>query len=372
MSGVGLNQPSYNQSVNVPSQLPRQQSTQQSTPSVSSSIAGYAYADDVFTGQFQNFKDMYKGLDTSISKYSPFFGKMQPPPALSQQTQGLGQNNPQGNLGQAQTNIGFVDNANGTAPTQGRFVPPPSNPNGFNTQQNNTVNPNNTNPNGLPAITNQGTIAPAGNTSQPTAKVFPQKAIPSGPVVTNLQQQLQQEAQTIQTPQKAIESVAGHAMLSRQERTIANDVSWGARFYAQKANELAQKIVQSKGTMNPSQIQAKVREVENLKLKSISLLNEAKKHAINTYTEATKATLIYNNFFTENGQFASVINDNDRQFVESEIDKTWSNWTTGFDKQLNGQVVHADEAPTVIDKTNDEITVSMNKTNQILAALAGN
>ena len=73
MSGVGLNQPSYNQAVNVPSQLPRQQSTQQSTPTVSSSIKGYAYADDVFTGQFQNFKDMYNGLDTSISKYSPFF-----------------------------------------------------------------------------------------------------------------------------------------------------------------------------------------------------------------------------------------------------------------------------------------------------------
>lgn len=333
MSGIG-NQPiQYSQTMqNVQAlqntaTVPKTLKTEKPAEVVNSSIPGYPYGDDVFTGQFQGFKDMYKGLDNAVSKFSPFYGKMQSIPATNDQT---------ANLGQAKPNLSFVDSGNNGLPN--------SNAN-----------------NGLPNIG-------AGNTNAPASK-YQQKEIPSGPVVNDLQQKLQQEVQVIQTPQKAIESVAGHAMLSRQERTLANDVSWGARLYAQKANELAQQIVKNKATMSPPQLQAKIREVENLKIKSVSMLNEAKKHAINTYTEAVKATLIYNNYFTEAGQFASVMNDNDRKFVESEIDKTWANWTTGFDKTVNGQTVHADEAPTIIDKANQEIQASLDKTNQMLAPL---
>ncbi|MFN8671106.1 MAG: hypothetical protein U0457_03370 [Candidatus Sericytochromatia bacterium] len=364
MSGVtnGLAPLGQIQSVTGANNTQRTNQPVTSTP-VKSSISGYPYSDDVFTGQFQSFKDMYKGLDTGISKFSPFYGKMQ-----------MQQPEAQGNLGQANPNVNFVDGGNNQMPqnNQGGFVPPPANPNGYNNQQ---VPQNNqggfvpppSNPNG------NSTLPPLGNNQQgnniPTGKTFPQKQIPSGPVVNTLQQQLQQEAQGLQTPQKAIESVASHAMLSRQERTIANDVAWGAKFYAQKANDLANQILKNKGSMNPQQIQAKATEVESLKLKSISLLNEAKKHAINTYTEATKATLIYNNYFAGNGQFATLLNDSDRQFVESEIDKTWSNWTGGFDRDFNGQKVHADEAPTVIDKAAGDVNNLMNSTNNILNQL---
>lgn len=327
----------------------QQQVTQ---PQQKSSIAGYAYGDDVFTGNFQNFKTLYGNFDSGISKFSPFFGKIQneavtqsePTPLQPQGSMTA----PQGNAGQAQTNLGFVDpSARPASQPSGSFVPPPSG-------------------NVVTVPTSLTQQAPA---QQPQAPAHPKKTYPSGPVVNNLQQQLQQEVQTLQTPQKAVESVASHAMLSRQERTIANDVSWGAKFYAQKANESAQQLSKNKANMNPAQLQAKIREVETLKIKSISLLNEAKKHAINTYTEALKATLVYNNLFTENAPFASVMSDNDRQFVESEIDKTWTSWNGGFDRQFNGQPAHADEAPTVIDKTARDVAVSMEQTNKIIASL---
>lgn len=352
---VGFNQPiQYNQPVQTAAPVLANQQQVAAPQAPKSSIAGYAYGDDVFTGKFQNFKTLYGNFDTGISKFSPFFGKMQNEVAPQNVPTSLppqgGITAPQGNAGQAQPNLGFVDPSSRPASQpSGTFVPPPSG-------------------NVVTVPTSLTQQAPA---QQSQAPAHPKKSYPSGPVVNNLQQQLQQEAQGLQTPQKAVESVASHAMLSRQERTIANDVSWGAKFYAQKANESAQQLAKNKASMNPAQLQAKIREVETLKIKSISLLNEAKKHAINTYTEALKATLVYNNFFTENAPFASVMSDNDRQFVESEIDKTWTSWNGGFDRQFNGQTAHADEAPTVIDKAARDVAVSMDQTNKILASLAG-
>lgn len=342
---VGFNQPiQYTQPTQGVSPVLGNQQQVVTPQAQKSSISGYPYGDDVFTGQFQTFKPLYGSFDNSISKFSPFFGKMQNAQIPQSNPIGAGgvSQQPQGNAGQAQANLGFVDSGSRPPLQNNTFVPPSGNVG----------------------------IVPDANQHQPQVIAHPKKTYPSGPVVNNLQQQLQQEAQGLQTPQKAVESVASHAMLSRQERTIANDVSWGAKFYAQKANESAQQLLKNKATMNPAQIQAKVREVETLKIKSISLLNEAKKHAINTYTEAVKATLIYNNYFTENTQFASVMSDNDRQFVESEIDKTWTNWSNGFEKQVNGQVVHADEAPTVIDKTARDVAISMDQTNKIIASIS--
>ena len=116
--------------------------------------------------------------------------------------------------------------------------------------------------------------------------------------------------------------------------------------------------------MSPGQIQSQVRTIETYKLKSISLLNDAKKKAINNYNEALKATMLYNNYFTEQGQYSSVLNDNDRQFVNSELDKTWSTREGGFDK--NGQ--HADESPTVIDKAAREVAIAIDKADKLSGA----
>ena len=108
---------------------------------------------------------------------------------------------------------------------------------------------------------------------------------------------------------------------------------------------------------------------KNTKVKSISLLNEGKKRAINTYNEALKATMLYNHFFTENGQFTSVLNDNDRKFVDDELNKTWSQWEGGFQKEWQGSVVKADEAPLVIDKSAQEISTYINNIDDVLSRI---
>src|SRR5687768_13841573 len=36
----------------------------------------YPYGEDVFTGPYQIFKSVYSNFDNSVSKFSPFYGKM--------------------------------------------------------------------------------------------------------------------------------------------------------------------------------------------------------------------------------------------------------------------------------------------------------
>jgi hypothetical protein len=294
----------------------------------SSAGSAYPYGEDVFTGPYQIFKQVYSNFDAGISKFSPFYGKMASSPKSS------------GPTGQAATDL---------PPIPGSALTPVQN---------------------APVTQDAGLTPPSqlpGNQQvQTQAAAAPKKVPPSGPALNNIQQLLQDEVQKITSPQKATEVIANHAMLSRQERTMANDIAWGARYYANKAAEMSEKLVQGKANLSPGQIQGQLRTIENYKIKSISLLNDAKKRAINNYNEALKATLLYNNYFTENGQYASILGDNDRKFVESELDKTWTTWNGGFDKEWKGQTAHADESPTVIDKAAREIAIAIDKADKLV------
>lgn len=364
MPQVGSSQPvQYIPGVSqVPQSLPSANTTQ--APVSTQTQGGYPYGDDVFQGQYQQFKGLYQNFDTAISKYSPFYGKMGSAQSNTsfdpnaQMTQNTG-NMPSGDLPPIPQSALPGAGQGGMTPqqTSGDLPPIPQSalPGAGQGQQNNVQVPST-----LPSA-NQ-------NAAQ---NLIPKKNPPSGPVMNNLQQQLQAEAQQIQTPQKAIESIAGHAMLARQERTMANDIAWGAKYYANQAADMATKLNQNKRSMNPAQIQSQVRNIESLKIKSISLLNDAKKRAINNYNEALKATMLYNNFFTEKGPYASAMNANDRQFVESEIDKTWSTWSGGFDKEWNGSTVKADDSANVIDKAAADVAASIDKADKAAAAAQG-
>ncbi len=293
--------------------------------------SGYTYGDDVFKGQYTMFKPLYNNFDPNVSKYSPFYGRIGGAPA--NQNPGPAQQNNQGGGIPAS----LQGNNSGGIPSS--LANPPANT--------------------APVVQQQQ--VPATLPSAPQTPAIPAKTPPTGPALSNIQQILQDEVQRIQTPQKAVEMIANHAMLSRQERTMANDIAWGAKFYATKAAELGEKLSQNRPNMSQGQVQSQLRTIEGYKIKSISLLNDAKKRAINTYNEALKSTLMYNHFFAGNGQYATTINPNDRLFVESEIDKTWARWNGGFDKEWQGQAAHADEAPTVIDKAAREVAIALDK-----------
>jgi len=260
------------------------------------------------TIQYQNLSAVYSSFDTGISKYSPFYGKM----------------------GNTET-----------------------------TESNNTK----------PATVAEADNATANTQTATTAPVSQKIEAPSGPVLQDIQEKLQEEVGKIQSPQQAIQTIASHAMLARQDRTITNNVSWGARYYAKKALEMTEQLGKNKENLNPSQIQSQLTQIETLKVKSIGILNDAKKKAISTYNEALKATLLYNHFFTDNGQYASSINDNDRKFVVDELNKTWTRWTGGFEREWQGQMAHADEAPIIIDKASQEANDYLQKIDQSLKTI---
>ena len=351
--------------------IPQTQQSPPTTQNTSAGSSGYPYGEDVFKGQFEQFKGMYSNFNTDISQYSPFYGKM----GSAQTNTNL---SPQGNSPGATFPGGST--ANGDLPPIPQSALTPQNNTGGNIPQQSTGDlppiPQSAlipgTPGQNPQIQNVPATLPTPQNTNIPASGIPKKNIPTGPVITNIQQQLQAEAQKIQTPQKAMESIAGHAMISRQERTMANDIAWGARYYANQAQDLAQKLVQNKKSMSPGQVQSQLRTIENCKIKSISLLNDAKKKAINNYNEALKATMLYNNFFTEKGQYASIMNPNDRQFVESEIDKTWSTWAGGFEKEVNGTMVHADDSASVVDKAAQEIALAIDKADKASAAAQQN
>lgn len=295
----------------------------------------YPYGEDVFQGQYQSFKQMYTNFDTDISKFSPFYGRADQTSSQQVVSPSSGNNN----------SVGIPPSLQGSNPQPV-----------INIAQ-------------VPTTLGNQSSVPQTQVVQPQKPAVPAKNIPSGPVITNIQEQLQNEASKINSPQKAVEVIAGHAMLSRQERSMVSNIAWGARYYSKQALSMTENLAKNKANMSPTQIQAQVRNIESLKIKSVSLLNDAKKKAINTYNEALKSTLLYNNYFTGNGQFSSMLSANDRQFVESEIDKTWKNWQGGFDKEMNGQMVHANEAPELIDKSAREVALDLDKTEKLLATL---
>jgi len=305
-----------NYTVPIQSNVP----VQQYGNNVNDPLASYPYGQDVFSGQYSGFRTMYSNFDTSVSRFSPFHGKM------------------------------------GTQTTSNNIP--------VNTNNNNIPVNNNSNSNSNIPVNNNNNVI---NTQTTIPITISKKATPKGPALNNIQELLQNEVKQINTPQKAVETIAQHAMISRQERAMANNISWGARFYAKKALEMAQELERNRPNMTQSQINSQIMNIENLKVKSISLLNEGKKRAINTYNEALKATLLYNHFFTENGQYTTILNDNDRKFVEEELDKTWKHWEGGFQKEWQGTIAKADEAPLVIDKSAQEISNYINNIDNILS-----
>src|SRR5690606_2147232 len=114
---------------------------------------------------------------------------------------------------------------------------------------------------------------------------FP-KEIPDGPAQANIQQLVLQEVQPVQQPQQAMQVIAAHTGKARSSRESANHFTWGARYHAAQAAELAEQTLQQWPQMNSGQRQVFMSKVQEHRDQAISLLNEAKKHGIETYNSA--------------------------------------------------------------------------------------
>ncbi|MGV3522616.1 MAG: hypothetical protein ACO1RX_00245 [Candidatus Sericytochromatia bacterium] len=209
--------------------------------------------------------------------------------------------------------------------------------------------------------------------AQPTAKgpivfTFP-KDIPEGPAMANIQEIVLQEVQPVQQPQQALQLMAAHTQNAREARETANRFTWGARYYAVQAAEIAEQTLSQWGQMDPGQRQVFMAKVQEYRDQSISMLNEAKKHGITTYNEALKANLIYNHFFTSTGTMTRALDDPTLQVVKAEIDDTWTRWNGSFQKEWQGQTVAAKGIMTVLDETSNEVAQHLHRMNSVVSQL---
>lgn len=208
--------------------------------------------------------------------------------------------------------------------------------------------------------------APSG--PQPIVFTFP-KDIPEGPAQANIQQAVLQEVQPVQQVGQAVQLIATHTEGARQERETANRFTWGARYYAVQAAELAEQTLAQWKQMDPGQRQVFMSKVQEYRDQSIANLNEAKKHGISTYNEALKANLVYNHFFTIAGPMTNMISDQDRQAIKTEIDDGWSRWNGSFQKEWQGQTVAAKGIMSIIDDTSAEVANHLHRMNSVLSQL---
>jgi hypothetical protein len=195
---------------------------------------------------------------------------------------------------------------------------------------------------------------------------FP-KEIPQGPAMANIEQLMQQEAQQVQSPQQAVQLIAGHAEAAVTARETANRFTWGARYYAAQAAEAAEQVSAQWKQLDPSQKQALMARVTEYRDQAVALLNEAKKHGISTYNEALKANLLYNQFFTTQGPFIDTIDDNARQQIKAEIDNAWSRWNGSFQKEWQGQQVAAKGIMMIVDETSAEVANHLHRMNSVIS-----
>lgn len=210
------------------------------------------------------------------------------------------------------------------------------------------------------------TTAPA----QPNKLIFYYPKDPhQGPAEANVQQTLQQEIAQVQTPEQAIQLIAMHSANAKSEREMANRVTWGAKLHAVQAAEIAEKALAEHSNLSPQQVQAHVGESAKNRDQAISLLNEAKKRSITVYNEALKANLLYNHFFTSTGGMVTSIDDNTREMIKAELDDAWTRWDGQFAKEWQGQMVQADGAALVIDKTHAEVAEHLHRMNSILSQI---
>lgn len=211
-----------------------------------------------------------------------------------------------------------------------------------------------------------GPQAPAG--PQKIIFTFP-KDIPEGPAMANIEQAVLQEVQPVQQPQQALQLIAAHADQARQARETANRFTWGARYYAVQAAELSEQTLAQWKQMDPGQKQVFMSKIQEYRDQSISMLNEAKKHAITTYNEALKSNLIYNHFFTSTGPMIHALDDQMMGVVKAEIDDAWSRWNGSFQKEWQGQQVEAKGIMMLIDETTAETTQHLHRMNSVISQL---
>lgn len=211
-----------------------------------------------------------------------------------------------------------------------------------------------------------GTTTPQKKEPAPIVFTLP-KEIPTGPAMANIDQIVLQAVQPVQQPGQAVQMIATHCESAKAGREKTNNLTWGARYYAVQAAEVAEQIFQNKDKLPPDQLQAYKAKVIEYRDQAIGYLNEAKKNAILTYNEALKANLIYNHFFTSTGTMIDAIDDNTRSAIKEELDMTWARWEGGFAKEWQGKQVQAEGVLTLIDNTSQEVASHLHRMNSVLS-----
>ena len=199
---------------------------------------------------------------------------------------------------------------------------------------------------------------------QPQAPLIPARQIPDGPADSNVQNELKTQVANITDPNKAVELINNYATTAIKEREYANDFTWGAKYYALKAVDIAQ--AQNIKNLPADQQQLVKNQIEEYRQKSVAYLNEAKKHAILTFNSCLKSTLVYNHFFTGQGSMVNTADDNARQAINAKLDEAWLRWEKGFEKDFKGQKQLAAPAATVVDNAVKEVAEYFKQLNTIL------
>ncbi len=217
------------------------------------------------------------------------------------------------------------------------------------------------------------TAAPGAQPGVPAAPgkivfTFP-KDIPDGPAIANIQELVLQEVQPVQQPQQALQLIAAHADAAHNSRETANRFTWGARYYAVQAAETAEQTLAQWKQMDPGQRQVFMSKIQEYRDQSISMLNEAKKHAISTYNEALKANLVYNHFFTSTGTMIHALDDQSLQTIKGGLDEAWTRWNGSFQKEWQGQQVQAKGIMPIIDQTSAEVAEHLHRLNSVVSQL---
>ena len=210
--------------------------------------------------------------------------------------------------------------------------------------------------------------APANQGNTPIIFTFP-KDIPQGPAQANIEQIVQQEIQTVQAPEQALQLIDAHAQSAVAARETANRFTWGARYYAVQAAELAEQTLAQWPQMDQGQRQVFMSKIQEYRDQAVSMLNTSRQHAIGTYNEALKANLIYNHFFTTTGGMIESLNDQNRDVVKHALDQAWARWDGTFQKEWQGQVVEAKGIVHIVDETTTEVTNHLHRMNSVLSQL---
>lgn len=255
--------------------------------------------------------------------------------------------------------------ARGIQPNVNLLKDAPSSVSPFNRKPGETIDFLNQTPPSQPA----GPAAAAGPQEPgPIVFTFP-KDIPDGPAIANIQEAVLQEVQPVQQPGQAIQLIAGHSNQAKEAREAANRITWGARYYAVQAAELAEQALKQWPQMDTTQRQTTMAKIAEFRDLAVANLNDAKKQSITTYNAALKANLIYNHFFTGTGSMVGALDTQTREAVKTELDDAWSRWNGSFAKQWQGQMVQAQGILPLIEGVSQEVSGHLHRMNTVLSQL---